>query len=59
MTYLYNKENPKGKLFKDDEVAESLKNGWVDNPSKIKDEVTLVAETPKKRVKNGNSKTDN
>lgn len=56
MTYLFNKDNPKGKLFKDDEVAEALKNGWVDNPSKINDE---VAETPKKRVRNGNSKTDN
>lgn len=55
MTYLFNKDNPKGKLFKDDEVAEALKSGWVDNPSKIDE----VAKTPKKRVRNGNSKTDN
>lgn len=38
-TYLYNKENPTGKLFKDDsQIPELLKNGWVDNPSKIKEE---------------------
>lgn len=37
-TYLYNKENPIGKLFKDDtQIPELLKSGWVDNPSKIEE----------------------
>ena len=53
MTYLYNTENPDGKLFNDDEVEQALKDGWVDTPAK------LTEETPKKRVRNGNSKTNN
>lgn len=40
MTFLFNKENPLGKLFDEevDSIEELLENGWVDNPSSIENE---------------------
>lgn len=52
MTYLYNTSNPSGQLFDDKDVAEKLKQGWVDTPDKLSNE-------PKRRKAKDDSKADN
>lgn len=46
-TYLFRTDCPQGRVFEDAQLADALKDGWVDSPEKIKAPVeTKAPETP-------------